>query len=139
MVNGADVMLLPDIPLGHPNTLPPAQFAAESSGPVYLASENFTFFAKTADLGDAQAAGVLITGTRACSGPWLPWMKMGTRPGCLLYSGHGKRFAKFSALRADLQACTVAHFPAFQSAPSRYESSNETGWSDCKKQAQPKP
>ena len=135
MVNGDDVILRLDVPLAYPNALQPAEFPAESSGPTYLASEHFTFFAKTADLKDDKLQSVPVTYAWARTGPWLPWMKMGTRAGYLLYSGHGKKFAKFEDLPLDLQTYTKAHFALYQTSPESYATPNETSWTYYKKQA----
>lgn len=132
-VDGNDVFLLMDVPLAYPNPLQPAEFPAESSGPMYLASEHFSFFAKAADLDDARQPSVPITYNWSRTGPWLPWMKMGTRPGYLLYSGHGKKFASFAELPADVREYTVAHFPQYQNAPERFTTPNETSWTYYKK------
>lgn len=133
-VTGNDVFLLLDIPLGYPNALTPAEFPAESSGPTYLASEHFSFFARVSDLDDPKAASVPTVYNWTRTGPWLPWMKMGTRPGYLLYSGHGKKFASFAELPADVREYTQAKFPQYQTAPASYASPNETSWTYYKKQ-----
>jgi hypothetical protein len=138
MVSGDDVFLRLDVPLAYPNALLPADFPAESSGPTYLASEHFTFFAKKKDLDDARLVSVPLTYAWARTGPWLPWMKMGTRAGYLLYSGHGKKFESFDELPADVRAYTVANFPLYKSAPATYQTPNETSWTYYKKQAQKK-
>jgi hypothetical protein len=135
MQSGEDVFLRLDIPLGYPNPLQPAEFPAESSGPTYLASEHFTFFAKTADLRNKSLASVPLTYAWARTGPWLPWMKMGQRPGYLIYSGHGRKYARFEELPADVQAYTRANFPLYLSAPASYVTPNETSWTYYKKQA----
>ena len=135
MVSGDDVFLRLDVPLAYPNALQPAEFPAESSGPTYLASEHFTFFGKTTDLQNKSLASVPLTYAWARTGPWLPWMKMGTRPGYILYSGHGRKYASFAELPADIQAYTRANFPLYVSAPASYTTPNETSWTYYKKLA----
>ena len=133
MQNGDDVFLRLDIPLGYPNPLLPADYPAESSGPTYLASEHFTFFSKTRDLADPKATSVPLTYAWARTGPWLPWMKMGQRPGYLIYSGHGRKFAKFDDLPADLRDHTRANHPLYMASPATFQSPNETSWTYYKK------
>ena len=135
MVSLEDVFLRLDIPLAYPNPLQPAEFPAESSGPTYLASEHFTFFAKTSDLHNARLSSVPLTYAWARTGPWLPWMKMGQRPGHLIYSGHGRKYASFDELPADVKAATLADFPLYASAPTSYVTPNETSWTYYRKQA----
>lgn len=138
MQNGDDVFLRLDIPLSYPNPLSPSEYPAESSGPTYLASEHFTFFSKTRDLADPKASSVPLTYAWARTGPWLPWMKMGQRPGHLIYSGHGRKFAKFDDLPADLREHTRANHPLYMKSPDTFASPNETSWTYYKKQFPPK-
>jgi hypothetical protein len=135
MAAGDDVILRLDIPLAYPNPLQPADFPAESTGPNYIASEHFTFFAKTRDLDDPKIASVPSTWAWARTGPWLPWMKMGLRPGGLIYSGHGKKFMKFEDLPADVRDYTKANYPLYMQAPASYVTPNETSWTYYRKQA----
>lgn len=135
MVNGDDVILRMDVPLAYPNPLPPTEFPAESAGAMYTGSEHFTFFGKTKDLDDAKATSVPATWAWARTGPWLPWMKMGSRPGYVLYSGHGKKFLKFDELPADVREFTKANFPQYQTSPATFVTPNETSWTYYKKQA----
>jgi Protein of unknown function (DUF1838) len=134
MVNGDDVILRMDVPLAYPNALQPAEFPAESSGPLYTASEHFTFFAKKSALADAKAIGVPVTYAWARTGPWLPWMKMGTRAGYLMYSGHGKKFMSFDELPADVRDFTKANYPLYMKSPDAFTTPNETSWTYYKKQ-----
>ena len=133
MQNGDDVILRLDVPLAYPNPLQAAEFPAESTGPMYLASEHFTFFSKVADLENKTTTSVPSTWAWARTGPWLPWMKMGTRPGYLMYSGHGKKFNKFEDLPADVRDHTKANYPLYLSSPTSYVTPNETSWSYYKK------
>ena len=135
MQAGEDVFLRMDIPLSYPNPLLPAEFPAESSGPMYVASEHFIFFSKTRDLEDTKLASVPLTYAWTRTGPWLPWMKMGARPGNLIYSGHGKKFARFEDLPADIREFTKANFPQYQTGPASFTTPNETSWTFYKKQA----
>ncbi len=133
MQSGDDVFLRLDIPLAYPNPLLPADFPVGSSGPMYTASEHFTFFTKASYLADAKLASVPTTRSWTRTGPWLPWMKMGTRPGYLLYSGHGRKFASFEELPAAVRDYTLANFPEYRSAPATYVTPNETSWTYYKK------
>ena len=133
MQAGDDVILRMDVPHAYPNPLLPADFPVESSGPMYLASEHFTFFAKTKDLDDAKQASVPVTYAWARTGPWLPWMKMGTKPGYVLYSGHGKKFSRFEDLPADVREFTKTNYPLYMAAPTTYVTPNETSWTYYKK------
>jgi hypothetical protein len=123
-----------DIPLAYPNALAPAEHPEESTGPTYLASEHFIFFANMSDvLSDTQRS----TPTHYSwfrTGPWLPWMKMGQAPGYLIYSGQGRKYASFEELPAKVQAYTKKNFPSYVTAPDSFYQPNETSWSYYLKQ-----
>lgn len=123
------VMLTLDIPLDYPNPLQPDAWPAESSGERYRASEHFMFFARRADIDDRTRKSIPLTYGWARTGPWLPWMRMGQRPGGLIYSAQGKKLeGGFDALPEHVRAYTLEHFPQFRSAPDRFYQPNETSW-----------
>lgn len=122
-----------DVPLKYPNELKPAQYPQESSGDTYIASEHFHFFVSTAEAQDDKATS---TGTHYSwfrTGPWLPWMQMGSAPGTLLYSGNGRKYNSFEELPAQLREYTRKHYPKFMEAPTSFYQPNETSWSYYRK------
>ncbi|MBK6321793.1 MAG: DUF1838 family protein [Burkholderiales bacterium] len=127
-LSGETGSLRMDIPLSYPNTLQPAENPEESSGPSYLASEHFIFFAKRADLISDTQSSTLAHHAWFRTGPWLPWMKMGQTPGYLIYSGQGNKYASFNELPATVKAYTLKHFPSFVTAPDSFYQPNETSW-----------
>lgn len=132
-VKGDDVMVQMDIPLAYPNSLQPADFPEESSGPTYFATEHFLFFAKLADFQNTKLTSVPSTYAWTRTGPWLPWMKMGQRPGYVLYSGTGKKLKSAAELDPVVREYTEKNHPTFMKAPEKYTTPNETSWSYYKK------
>jgi hypothetical protein len=118
-----------DIPLAYPNALRPEEHPEESTGPTYLASEHFIYFANTADLESSSARSTPTHYAWFRTGPWLPWMKMGQAPGYLIYSGQGRKYSSFDELPASVQAYTRKHHPSYVTAPDSYYQPNETSWS----------
>lgn len=133
-VRGDDVFLKMDIPLMYPNALQPADYPDESTGPMYIASEHFLFFMKTKDLQDEKLTSIPLTYAWTRTGPWLPWMKMGSRAGYLLYSGQGKKLKSVDEMDAMVRETTMKLHPDFMMAPKTYTTPNETSWSYYKKQ-----
>ena len=133
-VRGDDVFLKMDIPLAYPNALLPADYPDESTGPTYIASEHFLFFMKARDLMDDKLTSIPLTYAWTRTGPWLPWMKMGMRPGYVLYSGQGKKLKNSDELDPMVRETTMKLHPDFMSAPKSYITPNETSWSYYKKQ-----
>jgi hypothetical protein len=117
-----------DIPLAYPNALPPAEYPEESTGATYLASEHFIYFANTADLTSDTLRSTPTHYSWFRTGPWLPWMKMGTAPGYLIYSGQGRKYATFEELPERVKAYTREHYPSYVTAPDSYVQPNETSW-----------
>lgn len=127
-IRGDIASLRLDIPLAYPNPLSPKQHPEESTGPTYLASEHFIYFADTAELTSDTLRSVPTHYAWFRTGPWLPWMKMGTAPGYLLYSGQGRKYATFEELPEKIKAYTRKHYPTYVTAPERFQQPNETSW-----------
>lgn len=112
-----------DVPVAYPQPLAP--------GGHYQAIEMFVL--------DAPAAEVTARARPTVSrlrlswhrvGPWLPWMKMGDRPGTLVYSATGARVAGYAALPAALRAIIDERLPRFRGAPPcLVEGPSETSFS----------
>ena len=132
-VKGDDVFMTFDVPLAYPNVLLPADFPEESTGPTYFATESFMFFAKQGDFDNAKLDSVPVTYAWARTGPWLPWMKMGTRPGFVLYTGQGKKLKSAAELDAVVREYTEKNHPDFMTAPKTLVAPNETSWSYYRK------
>lgn len=126
---GDQVMLTLNIPLAYPNPLQPDAFPAESSGPTYMGSEHFMFFAPRADLENPALKSVPVTYGWTRIGPWLPWMKLGMRPGNLLYIAQGNKRASVGELPADVQELVRSRYPEYAHAPETWVQPNVTSWS----------
>jgi hypothetical protein len=132
-VRGDDVFLQTDVPLAYPNPLKPEEFPAESSGATYLASEHFMYFAKTADVLNTKLSSAPTTYSWLRYGPWLPWMKMGTQPGFILYAGQGKKVKTAVELDPVVRDYTEKNYPEFMRSPKEWVQPNETSWTYYKK------
>lgn len=132
-VKGDDVFLTVDVPLAYPNALLPADYPEESTGPMYYATESFMFFAKLADFKNDKLTSVPSTYSWGRTGPWLPWMKMGQRPGYVLYTGQGKKLKNASELDPVVREYTEKNHPDFMKAPTTLVTPNETSWTYYRK------
>ena len=129
-----DIMsMLVSVPLAYPNALQPAEFPKQSSGPMYLASEHFSFFMNVKDLHNPALTTIPAHYTWFRTGPFLPWMNMGGKEGYLIYAGTGSKLAKWDDLAADVKAYTIQHFPQNRTAPASFVTPNVTSWSYYKK------
>lgn len=131
--SGETTMLALNIPLAYPNPLQPEEFPAESSGPMYVGSEHFMFFAPRAQMDDPALAQVDATVGWTRIGPWLPWMEMGGIEGRLLYVGQGNKKALVAELPADIQERIHRDYPEYAHAPSGWVEPNVTSWTYYKR------
>jgi hypothetical protein len=96
----------------------------------YQAVELFKLTVPTADLEDPVTTTVsrlLLSWERI--GPWLPWMKMGNRPGQLIYSASGHKVSDFTALPLLLQTQLNERLPLFkQAATQKLDVEDMTSW-----------
>lgn len=137
-VRGDDVVLQLDVPLGYPNPIKPDEYPVESTGPTYLASEHFLYFAKTSEVVDDKLAFTPTHYAWTRVGPWLPWMKMGKLPGWILYVGTGRKHASAAALDPVVREYTEKNHPKFMLPPDKFSPPNETSWTYYRKVFPPK-
>lgn len=126
--HGDMTSMLLDVPLMYPNPLQPDAFPKESTGATYLASEHFGYLVKHKDLVNDRLNSAPVTYTWFRTGPWLPWMNMGGKPGYLIYSGVGSKLRGWDDVPADVRAFTLKHYPLYRHAPSEYVAPNMTSW-----------
>jgi len=94
------------------------KFVDYSSNATYQAAELFKLTVPFADLLNSEIKSVShlhLSWDRI--GPWLPWMKMGDRPGHLIYSGYGSKVSGFTDLPQLLQDEIDNRVPLYKNAP----------------------
>ncbi|MEM7555217.1 MAG: DUF1838 domain-containing protein [Cyanobacteria bacterium P01_A01_bin.84] len=97
------------------------KFAEYSPQPNYQAAELFKLTVSTKDLFDTSLRSipqVQLNWDRI--GQWLPWMKMGNRPGYLIYSACGSKIDSFTQLPELLQNEINHRLPSYKEAPTSY-------------------
>lgn len=120
-----------DLFLNYPNPLAAEpKFAPYSPQPVYQAIELFKLSVSAAELWRPEVTEVsqlLLSWDRI--GPWLPWMKMGDRPGHLIYSAQGQKVPDFEALPTLLRSQIATQMPSFRHAPThKLPQASMTSW-----------
>lgn len=106
------------------------RFLPYSPNPIYQSTELFKLTVPTQDLLDPDVTSVssVILGWDRI-GPWVPWMKMGTQPGQLIYSASGVKVTTVESLPQLLQAQINTRLPAYRNAPTQYiDGENMTSW-----------
>jgi hypothetical protein len=115
------------------------KFAQYSPQEIYQATELFKLTVPTEDLQNPDLNSVsklFLSWDRI--GPWLPWMKMGDRPGQLIYSGRGVKVNDFTELPELLQNEINTRVPVYKNAPQPPldEEADMTSWTYFKKHFQ---
>lgn len=95
----------------------------------YQAVELFKLTVATADLKAQQSSTIReVQLSWSRMGPWLPWMKMGDRPGYLIYSASGQKAFSVAELPPLLQE-QLQRLPHYCEAPTTYrEGADMTSW-----------
>ncbi|MEB3358140.1 MAG: DUF1838 domain-containing protein [Synechococcales bacterium] len=118
-VDGDQTTFVFDLFATYPNPLATdSKFADYSPNPTYQATELFKIVVPTADLLNPEVLSVSqlqLYWDRI--GPWVPWMKMGDRPGQLIYSACGRKVSGFHELPQLLQDEITTRVPLYKKAP----------------------
>ena len=130
---GDQLMLTLNVPLAYSNPLQPGEYPAESSGPMYIGSEHFMFFAPLDAMRDPALTQVPVTYGWTRVGPWLPWMELGQREGTLLYVGQGNKRASVAELPEDIRQRIARDYPEYAHAPTVWVQPNATSWTEYKR------
>jgi hypothetical protein len=123
-----------DVPLFYPSPLKKAEWPKESRSDMYQAAELFQFFVSEKDINNRKLKSVPFDISWVRFSDFLPWMKMGDKPGYLMYSSRGwKVKGGFEALPAKIKDFVNANHPEYAHAPEKYGSPNMTSWKYYKK------
>ncbi|MBO1346377.1 MAG: DUF1838 domain-containing protein [Hormoscilla sp. GUM202] len=136
IVEGETTVFVFDLFSYYPNPLADdRRFSPYSPQPIYQATELFKLTVPTAEWQNPEITSVsktLLGWNRI--GPWVPWMKMGDRPGYLVYSAWGRKVPSFSDLPPLLQEEINTRVPLYKNAPqSQSEIEHMTSWNYFKK------
>ncbi len=104
-------------------------------GGTYQAIEMFNFYFDAEALVDDSVGGLdnaQVGWSRVAQ--WLPWMRMDSRVGSVVYNGAGKRVRSIDDLPAVLRAEIEANYPLYKEPPPVDDTRpNETSWTYFKK------
>jgi hypothetical protein len=121
-----------EAPLFYPNPL--AGDYQEYIGGEYHAMEIFDFAAAKSELYDSTkpTAYPMVSWVRISG--WAPWMKMGSRPGQMVFNAMGRKLpGGFEELPAVLKNEIRANYPIYEQAPPKDDMRpNETTWTKFK-------
>lgn len=143
-IQGERVFAPMEIPLFYPNPL--AGDYQDYVGNHYHAMEIFDFAADRRILVDSRTdtANAVLSWVRIA--PWMPFMKMGSRPGLMVFNAMSQPVDGIEALPQVLRDAIAADYPAYASAPPLDDARpNATSWTvareiiDAERRANPQP
>lgn len=135
-VDGDITTFVFDLFSNYPNPLAgDDRFLDYSPNPIYQAAELFKLTVPTEDLFNSKIASVsklILSWDRI--GPWVPWMKMGNKPGHLIYSANGQRVNNFEELPQLLQDEINTRVSLYKdAAKAKLDTEGMTSWTYFKK------
>ena len=130
-VDGDDTTFVFDLFSTYPNPLAEdPKFADYSPHPTYQAAELFKITVPTEELFNPEV--ISVSKLQLCwdrIGPWVPWMKMGNRPGQLIYSAYGGKAPSLTELPSILQDEINNRVPLYKNAPKSFlDGEDITSW-----------
>ncbi|MGH8961650.1 MAG: DUF1838 family protein [Jatrophihabitantaceae bacterium] len=117
-----------DIPLAYPSPLTVADYPESSADDTYRALELFQFYAPASVLTDTTSTSVPHTLSWTRLSPWLPWMRMGRRPGGLAFHCRGRKLDGYDEVPGRTRAYIAERQPQYASTPREWSEPNETSW-----------
>jgi hypothetical protein len=106
------------------------KFSDYSPNPTYQAAELFKITVPTEELLNPEV--LSVSKLQLCwdrIGPWVPWMKMGDRPGQLIYSAYGSKVNGVNELPPLLRDEISTRVPLYKNAPPSFlEVEDITSW-----------
>lgn len=123
------IAMYSDIFLLYPSPLPVKDFPENSRSDQYQAAELFQFFIDEKQLLDPNTKNVYSEVGWTRISEFLPWMRMGNKPGYLVYQCRGhKTSGGFETVPEDFRNYILKHKPEYATPPATFTSPNMTSW-----------
>jgi hypothetical protein len=117
-----------DITLTYPSPLKKSEWPDNSRSDVYQGAELFNFFCDEKQLLNPKTKNVSADISWTRFSDFLPWMRMGAKPGYLLYQSRGYKLKNFEALPQQIKDFVKNNKPEYATAPEKFTSPNMTSW-----------
>ena len=136
-VDAGRVFMPAEVPLFYRNPL--AGDYQDYIGGQYHAMEIFDFIMDEKTLLDAKTTNARSSVAWVRLAQWLPWMKMGSRDGMLVFNATGQMISGIDALPAVIKTEIANNYPEYNAPPPVDDTRpNETSWTYFKKQVEKK-
>lgn len=134
-------LLLPlEVPLFYKNPL--GGEYQDHVGNHYHAMEIFDFAMRRSEALNPRTRSIHGTVSWVRLSDWLPWMKMGSRPGSMVHNAVGTKVRSYDELPKVLRDEIAANYPAYTAPPPLDDARpNATSWTEFRKKldSEPKP
>jgi hypothetical protein len=133
-LDGGRICFYIDVPLYYPSPLKKAEWPENSRSDFYQAAELFQFYVSEKDLNNKKLKSVPMDIAWTRFSDFLPWMRMGDKPGYLMYSSRGTKLSKgWVGLPQNIKDFVLSTNPSYAHAPTEYVKPNMTSWKYFKK------
>ncbi|MEO7311628.1 MAG: DUF1838 family protein [Chitinophagaceae bacterium] len=122
-----------DVTLSYPSPLPKKDWPANSRSDVYQGAELFNFFCDKNRLLKKKTENIPADISWSRFSDFLPWMRMSSLPGNLLYQSRGYKMKSWNELPKKIKDFVLANHPEYATAPTSFETPNVTSWKYFKK------
>jgi hypothetical protein len=123
------ISMYSDVFLLYPSPLSVKDFPENSRSDQYQAAELFQFFLDEKQLLNPKTKNIYSEVGWTRISDFLPWMKMGSKPGYLVYQCRGnKTKGGFETVPEEFRSYILKHKPEFAAPPSTYATPNMTSW-----------
>ncbi len=117
-----------DITLTYPSPLKKNEWPDNSRSDIYQGAELFNFFCDEKQVLNKKTNNVHADVSWTRFSDFLPWMRMGARPGYLLYQSRGYKLRNFNALPKHIKDFVKNNKPEYEKAPEKFTAPNMTSW-----------
>lgn len=131
---GGTLVFYMDIFPFYPSPLTRKEHGEFAQSDTYQAAEFFQFYVNKQDIDKPDTKNIHADISWSRLSPWMPFMRMGDRPGNLVFVCRGTKLeGGFDKLPKHIQDYVMANKPEFASAPTEWTEPNETSWTFFKK------
>lgn len=124
-----------DIWLLYPSVLTVEDYPENTRSNLYQRGEMFRFFYEDKSLENTKLNSIPASLSWTSIGDYLPWMRMGDRPGHLVYVAQGSKLdGGFEAIPSTLKHYIRRSRPEFAEAPTFFTSPNGHSWKSFKEE-----
>ncbi|MDX2143401.1 MAG: DUF1838 family protein [Rhodospirillaceae bacterium] len=129
---GDDVWVTNRPVVGFPALLKPELYPAESAGPFQFFSVVRTDRGRLSEVSDPKVTSAPLSWSYTLTTIWLPWMRMGQRPGAVVWAGNGGKYAAPGDVPEKFRAFLAEEQPDYLSADEPLQDVR-TMWADYMK------